>query len=226
MANYTWTILLLLFFNVFSASAQTSPLYFAQYPALSPDGQTLYFSYEGDIWKVAVEGGTAERITGLEGTETHSRVSPDGKWLAFSSNQYGNDDIYILPLEGGKVKQLTFHQAGDRVSSWSWDSQWIYFTSNRYNRVSTYKVNISGGTPIRIFGHYFNTIHNLFPDPVTGELYFNYSWESYNFATRRRSKGPFNPDIQSYNPQTGKYKKYTDWEGKDFGATIDKKGVI
>src|SRR5699024_4781098 len=158
--------------------------------------------------------------------ETHSRVSPDGKWLAFSSNQYGNDDIYILPLEGGKVKQLTFHQAGDRVSSWSWDSQWIYFTSNRYNRVSTYKVNISGGTPIRIFGHYFNTIHNLFPDPVTGELYFIYPWESYNFATRRGYKGPFNPDIQSYNPQTGKYKKYTDWEGKDFGATIDKKGEV
>ncbi|HVX52632.1 MAG TPA: S41 family peptidase, partial [Chitinophagaceae bacterium] len=35
-----------------------------------------------------------------------------------------------------------------------------------------------------------------------------------------------NPDIQSYNPATKKYKRYTDWQGKDFGATLDKKGNI
>ena len=209
-----------------AALAQTTPLYFSQYPALSPDGQDLYFSYDGDIWKVAAQGGTAERITAMMGNETHPRVSPDGRWLVFTAEQYGNEDLYLLPVNGGDARQLTFHQADDEVSSWSWDSQWIYFTSNRYNTVSTYKVSIKGGTPERIFGHYFNTVHNLCPDPRTGALYFNTSWESYQFATRRGYKGPFNPDIQSYNPHSGVYKKYTDWEGKDFGATIDKKGQV
>ncbi|HLG39756.1 MAG TPA: S41 family peptidase, partial [Chitinophagaceae bacterium] len=42
----------------------------------------------------------------------------------------------------------------------------------------------------------------------------------------KRYKGPFNPDIQSYNLTTKQHKKYTTWEGKDFGATIDKNGNI
>ncbi len=221
-----WMVLSFFVFGLFSAQAQKFSLHFAQYPALTPDGQTLYFSYDGDIWKVATQGGTAERITGMEGSETNPKISPDGKWLAFSSDQYGNNDIYLLPLDGGQAKQLTFHQASDEVSSWNWDSNSIYFTSTRHNRVSTYQVNIDGGTPTRVFGAYFNTIHDLFPDPVTGELYFNYSWESYMFATRKGYKGPFNPNIQSYNPKTKKYKKYTTWKGKDFNVTIDRKGHV
>jgi tricorn protease len=39
-------------------------------------------------------------------------------------------------------------------------------------------------------------------------------------------KAPFNPDIQSYNPATKKYKQYTDWKGKDMWATVDKNGNI
>ncbi|MEB3061056.1 hypothetical protein VJJ74_07870, partial [Parvimonas micra] len=50
--------------------------------------------------------------------------------------------------------------------------------------------------------------------------------ESTNQLTRKRYKGPFNPDIQSYNPITKQYKKHTDWEGKDFGTTIDRAGKI
>lgn len=215
-----------LFLSTPSLHGQSVPLYFAQYPALSPDGSALVFSYAGDIWKVSSGGGTAERITGMEGRENHPRISPDGKWLAFSASQYGNDDIYVMPLAGGEARRLTFHEAGDEVSSWSWDSRFIYFTSGRYNTVSTYKIAVTGGTPERIFGNYFNTIHNLAENPVTGELFFNYSWESYMFATRKGYKGPFNPDIQSYNPKTKVYKKYTDWIGKDFGATIDRKGNI
>ncbi len=209
-----------------SLDAQESELYFTEFPNLSPDGQTIYFTYNHHIWSVEAKGGVAQLVMGSEGDQTRPKVSPDGKWLAFSSNQYGNYDLFLLPLGGGEVKQLTFHQAADLASSWSWDSQWIYFTSSRYNSTSTYKVNINGGTPQRVFEHYFNTVHDLFPDPVTGELYFNYSWESMRFATRKGYKGPFNSEIQSYNPKTKAYKKYTDWEGKDFNVTIDREGHL
>lgn len=220
-------LVILAAFSLFSPGfAQSIPLYFAEYPALSPDGSMLVFSYAGDIWRVPSGGGTAERITGMQGIENCPRISPDGKWLAFSGSQYGNADVYIMPTGGGEIRQLTFHEAGDQVASWSWDSRFVYFTSNRYNTISTYKVNINGGTPQRIFGNYFNTIHDLVEDPATGEIFFNYSWESSLFATRKGYKGPFNPDIQSYNPATKVYKKYTDWTGKDFGTTIDRKGNI
>ncbi|HVV54592.1 MAG TPA: hypothetical protein VHC47_04680, partial [Mucilaginibacter sp.] len=206
--------------------AQSQEVYFTSYPTLTPDGKTVIFSYEGDLWKADIDNPVATRLTAMQGEETCARVSPDGKWLAFSSNQFGNNDVYVMPMAGGEIKQLTWHEANDQVDSWSWDSKSIYFTSNRYNNFTEYKVNADGGTPIRVFGNFFNTIHDVFESPTTGELFFNNTWESYLFPQRKRYKGAYNPDIQSYNPQTKVYKQYTDWIGKDFWATLDQKGNI
>jgi Tol biopolymer transport system component/C-terminal processing protease CtpA/Prc len=209
------------------AFAQASDAYFLSYPCLSPDGQTVVFSFEGDLWKASVSNGQAVRLTAMQGYETNAKISPDGKWVAFTGRQMGNADVYIMPLAGGDIKQLTFHSATDEVNSWSWDSQHIYFTSNRTGQISGYTLSISGGTPQRLFGdHYFLFDHGLFEHPSSGEIFFNDTWESSNQVARKRYKGPFNADIQSYNIKTKQYKKYTDWEGKDFGTSIDKYGNI
>jgi Tol biopolymer transport system component/C-terminal processing protease CtpA/Prc len=210
-----------------TAAAQTGDAYFLSQPCLTPDGQTVVFSFEGDLWKANVKDGIATRLTAMQGYETNARVSPNGQWIAFTGRQYGNSDIYIIPVNGGDVKQLTWFSGNDEVSSWSWDSKYIYFISNRDSRMSTYKVSINGGTAQRVFGNnFFLYDHNVFEHPSTGELFFNDTWESSNQVQRKRYKGPFNPDIQSYNPVTKKYKRYTDWQGKDFGATLDKNGNI
>jgi len=220
-------LLLLLLFMVKSfANAQGPEVYFASYPTLTPDGKTVIFSYEGDLWKLDIGSAVAVRLTAMQGEETSPKVSPDGKWLAFTSNQFGNNDVYVMPLAGGDIKQLTFHEANDQVDSWSWDSRSIYFTSNRYNSFSEYKVSINGGTPSRLFSNYFNTIHGVVESPITGELFFSDTWESYLFPNRKHYKGSYNPDIQSYDPKTKAYKRYTDWIGKDFWTTIDGKGNI
>ncbi|HAS42841.1 MAG TPA: peptidase S41 [Microscillaceae bacterium] len=223
---------LLLFLLIFTTGqftqAQTQEVYFASFPTLTPDGQTVIFSYEGDLWKINLnlKEQAATRITAMRGLETRAKVSPDGKWLAFSAGQYGNTDIFLMPLAGGEVKQLTFHEGFDHVESWSWDSKWIYFSSNRFNRYSGYKVSLEGGTPQRVFKHYFHTVHHLFEHPTTDELFFNEGWESKTFANRKRYKGAFNPDIQSYNLKTKAYKKYTTYRGKDLWASLDRKGNI
>lgn len=216
-------IFLLLVPPVFS---QNTAVRFTTQPTISPDGKSIIFSYESDLWKISTEGGTAVRITAMDGQETSASISPDGKWLAFSSNQYGNNDVYLMPVEGGEITQLTFHQASDLVESWSWDSKTIYFRSDRYNRVSVYSVTIEGGTPKRLFGHYHNNVHNLVEHPSDGSFLFNESWESFIFPQRKGYKGPFNPDIKSYNPTTGTFTKLTHWEGKDFWPTIDRKGNL
>lgn len=201
--------------------------YFLSNPTLTPDGQTVIFAYEGDLWKANVNDGNATRLTAMQGYETSPRVSPDGKWIAFTGRQYGNGDIYIMPVNGGDVKQITYHSGNDEVTSWSWDSRSIYFNSNRMGQVAGFKVSADGGTPQRVFGNYFFQYdHNLIEHPTSGEIFFNDTWESSNQAQRKRYKGPFNPDIQSYNLKTKQHKKYTDWEGKDFAATIDKSGNI
>lgn len=198
---------------------------FLSHPTLSPDGKEMVFSYEGDLWKVGSQGGVAVRLTGMEGNEINPRISPDGKWLAFSANQNGNMDIYVMPLTGGDIRQLTYHDASDEVDSWSWDSKSLYFTSSRYNRMSAFQVALNGGTATRLFPHIFNYISNVVPTP-SGELLFNDSWEGYSSANRKRYKGAFNPDIKSYNPKTKVFQQYTDYVGKDFWPTVDQEGNI
>lgn len=218
-------VVLLIIFSLQFLTAQTKT-YFVSDPAISPNSDFVVFEYEGDLWKVSAEGGTALRITGMEGEETNPVFSPDGKWIAFSGRVEGNSNIYILPVNGGQIKQLTFNDASDAAQSWSWDSQFVFFTSNRYNRSSAYKVSIDGGTPVRMFDNYFNRIFNFVPHPKTGEYFFNESYESYLSASRKRYKGDFNPDIKSYNPDTKEFKVYTDYIGKDMMPTIDRTGNV
>jgi len=206
--------------------AQTET-YFLSSPTLTPDGQTVIFAFEGDLWKAAVADGKAARLTAMQGYETSPRVSPDGKWVAFTGRQYGNADIFIMPIGGGEIRQLTWHSGNDELSSWSWDSKSVYFNSNRMGQISGFTVSAAGGTPKRVFGDYFFQYdHNLVEHPQTGEIFFNDTWESNNQVQRKRYQGPFNPDIQSYHFSTKQHKKYTDWVGKDFGATIDRSGQL
>lgn len=204
--------------------AQHTP-YFTSYPSLSPDAKEVYFTYDSDIWKVATNGGAAMRITALEGEEKNPKVSPDGKWLAFTSNQYGNDDVFLLSLETGEITQLTYHQAADTVESWSWDSKTIYFTSNRYNGFGSYAVSIDGGTAKPLFDSYFSTSDGLVETPDGAYLFTN-SMESNRQVARKRYKGANNPDILYYNPNTEEFKKLTTYIGKDFNPTVDSKGNI
>ncbi|MCC5912763.1 MAG: PD40 domain-containing protein [Balneolaceae bacterium] len=220
-------LLSLLFISLLSLqlSAQSSTPWFTSHPTLTPDGETIIFSFETDLWKVPTAGGQAVRITAMDGMETRPAVSPDGEWLSFSSTQYGNMDLYVMPLEGGEIERLTWHQAADEAEGWSWDSQSIYFTSARENRFSSWKVSREGGTPERLFQHYHVTDHNLAAHPE-GYYLFNTSWESKNQAHRKRYRGAFAPQIESWHPGSEEYSVLTDHDGKDMWPSVDENGVI
>lgn len=215
-----------IFFALFiSIQVFAQEAFFTSSPSLTPDGGKVIFSYDSDLWIVSSSGGEAQRLTAMEGNESFPRVSPDGKWVAFTSEVMGNADIYLMPLAGGEIKRLTYHSSNDRTEAWSWDSQTIYFRSNRDNRLSAYHVSIDGDTPKRLTDHYFNWPHNLAIHP-DGRIFFNESWESSNQVTRKRYKGAFNPDIKTFNPNNKAYEELTNWEGKDMWSTIDRSGNI
>ena len=215
-----------LLFLILPVAVMAQTLHFPYNPSLSPDGKDIYFSYDGDIFKVPSNGGLAMRLVSLGGNESRPKVSPCGKWVAFASDIQGNNDVYIVPVDGGEVKRLTWHEGNDVPSGWSADSKYIYFETNRANSRSTYKVALAGGTPIRLFENYFNTIVNVVENPVTGELYFNESTESINFPTRKRYVGDHNPNIKSWHPAKRTYRELTSYEGKDTWPMADRKGNL
>lgn len=219
-------IFLLVLSAIAGIAANGQSLYFASRPSLSPDGSEIFFSWSGDIFRVANNGGLALRMISMSGNETSPLVSPDGKYLTFASNETGNFNVYLVPLAGGVVKQLTFHDGSDIPVSWSADSKKIYFESNRYNSLSVYSVSVEGGTPERLFPNYFNTISALVENPVTGDFYFTESAESYRFATRRGYKGEHNANIISWNPSKREYKEVTNWIGKDQWPMVDGMGNL
>src|SRR5215475_382419 len=73
------------------------------------------FSYLGDIWVANEDGTGVMRLTDNKARDVYPRFSPDGNWIAFSSNRDGNDDVFVIPVTGGKPRQLTFHSAPDTV---------------------------------------------------------------------------------------------------------------
>src|SRR5580765_8540566 len=62
------------------------------------------FSYLGDIWIANENGSGAQRLSDNRARDVYPRFSPDGEWIAFSSNREGNDDVYVIPAAGGKPR--------------------------------------------------------------------------------------------------------------------------
>src|ERR1043166_8646593 len=108
----------LLFLCAPAALAQ-EPIRLARTPDISPDGKLVAFSYLGDIWVVETIGGVARPVTMHEAHDLYPVFSPDGRWIAFSSNRHGSYDVFVVPVQGGKPTRLTFDSAQDIVNGWS-----------------------------------------------------------------------------------------------------------
>jgi tricorn protease len=110
----------------------------------------IAFSYAGNLWLVAREGGEARLLTSGDGTKTDPVFSPDGSMIAFSGDYDGNVDVYVMPSEGGIPRRLTHHPAVDEVVGWSPDGKSVLFRStrnsySRFNRLFT--VSLDGSLP-------------------------------------------------------------------------------
>ncbi|RPI03641.1 MAG: CHAT domain-containing protein, partial [Calditrichaeota bacterium] len=76
-------------------------------------------------------GSEFTQLTTHPDSDLSPRISPDGKWMAFVSNQSGNYDIYIKNLKTGRSRQMTTHQADDFYPVWDKKSRYLIFVSQR-----------------------------------------------------------------------------------------------
>jgi tricorn protease len=113
------TLVLLLIAAALPLAAQTKLL---RFPDLH--GDKIVFTYAGDLWTASTSGGSATRLTAHPGLELFAKFSPDGKWIAFTGQYDGDEQVYVIPAEGGVPKQLTFYPArGPLPARWGYDNQ-------------------------------------------------------------------------------------------------------
>ena len=91
----------------------------------------IVFSYAGDLWAVARDGGEASRLTTGVGREFSPLFSPNGQWIAFTGEYDGNVDVYVMPAAGGVPRRLTYHPGADELAGWTPDGRHVLMVSAR-----------------------------------------------------------------------------------------------
>lgn len=188
------------------------------------NGDLVVFVYAGDIWSVSAQGGSARKLTSHAGMELFPKISPDGKWIAFSGEYSGSRQVYVMPSQGGTPRQLTYYNdAGVMpprggydyvVLDWTADSRSIMVRVNRTpwgERMGKYVlVDLEGGLerPLAI------------PEAGGGRLSPDnrkvvYTPIEREFRTWKRTKGGRAQDVWIYDLEKNVSKRLTDFPGTD-----------
>jgi tricorn protease len=188
-------------------------------PEISPNGNAIAFSYQGDIWTVDSAGGRADRLTIHEGYESRPVWSNDSSKLAFSSDRFGNDDVYVMPKDGGIPKRLTYHSANDYVSSFTENNQVLFNSRRTYAQVEreweilSVDANLTANT---------SKTESRFMDALGFDAVVSPNGNKVAFVrgtartAREAYRGPANRNIWIYDLSKNTYSQLTTFDGNDF----------
>jgi tricorn protease len=171
----------------------------------------ITFTYLGDIWTADEDGRNVKRLTVNKARDVYPRFSPDGRWIAFSSDRNGNLDVFIIPAEGGTAKQLTTHSADDTVLGWSPDSRGVLFGAQRGEDFMSklYVVSVDGGMP-RDAGPDMGVFASYSPDGK--RLAINRKSQAY---WRKYYRGSYQTDVTVMDIAAKKFTDVTNFAGID-----------
>jgi len=221
MLARTLAVLALSVAGALAASAQSDASWM-RYPALSPDGKTIAFTYKGDLYRVPSTGGTAAQLTQHPAQDFMPVWSHDGAQIAFASDRHGNFDLYVMPATGGEARRLTFHSAHEYPYSFTPDDQSIVFGAARMDAASNrqfpapsmpelWSVPVAGGRPVQILttpaddarysrdGQFLIYTDNKGRENV---------WRKHHVSSVAR-------DIWVYDVKTGTHRQVTTFAGED-----------
>ncbi len=123
---------------------------------VSPDGKEIVFDMLGDIYVMPITGGTAKLLSGGIAYEVQPRFSPNGKYISFTSDRSGGDNIWIMDRQGANKKQISkesFRLLNN--ATWMPNSQYLvarkhYTASRSLGAGEMWMYNINGGDGVQL----------------------------------------------------------------------------
>jgi len=193
-----------------------------RYPAISPDGRTIVFTYKGDLYRVSSAGGPAAPLTTHVAHDFMPVWSHDGKHIAFASDRYGNFDIFVIASEGGEPRRLTVHSAPEYPYSFSADDKRILFgaargdaaTNRQYptgSQPELYEISATGGRPLQVL----TTPAEEVKSSRNGQLFIYQDKKGGENTWRKHHTSAIARDIWLYDAKAGTHRKLTTFAGED-----------
>jgi Tol biopolymer transport system component/DNA-binding winged helix-turn-helix (wHTH) protein len=135
------------FYLYLSTSGDTKILTAAREATFAPDGKIIYATDDGDIWTIRRDGGEQRQLTNNVFRDFSPRVSPDGRYIYFTSNRTGTNQVWQMNADGSSQTQLTKTEGGypQFVTP---DGKWIYYESGLHQTI--WKVSADGDEEIQI----------------------------------------------------------------------------
>ncbi|MGC1391449.1 MAG: S41 family peptidase [Bacteroidales bacterium] len=212
------------------AFCQENPLWL-RYTAISPDGQTILFTYKGDIYSVPAKGGSAIPLTISESYESTPVWSHDGKNIAFSSDRYGNFDVFIMPAAGGEAKRLTFNSNKEVPSGFTSDDKAVLFSAYRQDLATNVQFPTSGMTELYSVPVGGGKVSLVLPVPAldanmnrAGDKIIYHDYKGYEDNWRKHHTSSVTRDIWTYDLNLHKYTQLTTYPGEDRNPVWDSNG--
>ena len=207
---------------VATLASAAEPALWLRYPAISPNGQTIAFSYRGDIWTVPAAGGVATPLTVHDAYETAPVWSPDSSKIAFASDRYGDLDLFVVAATGGPATRLTFNSADDTPTSFTPDGSAVLFSSARLDAAANvqfptraqpelYQVALSGGMPTQVLTTPAD--YAVWNRAATKLAYSDR--KGYEMPWRKHDDSSFARDLWMYDAASGQHRRLTQFGADD-----------
>ncbi len=227
------TMILVIAFGVApisTAQGQDHPLWL-RYSAISPDGQTILFSYQGDIFSVPAAGGTARPLTVGESYEFRPVWSHDGKTIAFASDRYGNFDVFVMPATGGEATRLTFHSGPEYPSTFAADDRAVLFSAHRQAIATNAQFPISLMSQLYSVPVAGGRVTQVLPVPAldatldpAGDKLIYHDIKGYESEWRKHHTSSVTRDVWLYDFKTKQFRQLTQFAGEDRNPVFDNDG--
>jgi tricorn protease len=181
--------------------------------SLSPSAKRVAVEARGDVWTLPAEKGTPRNLTRTSGAaERDPSWSPDGRWIAYFSDETGEYELYLRQSDGkGEKRQLTSGSKTFRYNPvWSPDSKSIAFTDKAGNITL---VSVDSGE-----------LHVIDTDPWAGSPGLHWSHDSRWLAWARGTDTNQNNAIFVYDTTARTKQQVTTGMFSDHSPVFDRKG--